>query len=390
MLPEDRGQFHNILEPQPTTTGTETTTTASPTPIHHTNSPPPHRFTKMSAKMAGLNAILRWTIEHGHKEDAPAGMPSYAESMSEERKAWLKEALENMSNYEDVIDIVAKRLQGLDEDGTTPLPMSDLDLVAAQESTLEEMLCVIDNIDFARDFGKIGGAEALLTLLDSPHAGLRWRSAEVVATVVQNNPACQQMMLEKNLLGTLMNLVESDLDATTRTKAFLGISSQVRGHPASLDLFLKKGGVDIMLQALERDDTGTFNGTLVRKVLFLIPGIVFMRPTFCNVGKSSGLLDQCLMYSMWGVVKPGKKNGERETKEGGDEGQDGREHAHGALRETALKAALSLASGTGGIEALDVKRKLVERRLRLNGLTGDEKMYVEDEMRLLGEVVSAK
>ena len=143
-----------------------------------------------------------------------------------------------------------------------------------------------------------------------------------------------------------------------------------------------------MLQALEREDNGTFNGTLVRKVLFLIPGIVFMRPTFCNVGKASGLLDQCLVYSMWGVVGP-EKNGERETKEGGDEGQD-MEHVHGALREAALKAALSLASGTGGIETLDVKRKLVERRLRLNGLTGDEKMYVEDEMRLLGEVVSAK
>jgi len=337
-----------------------------------------------SQKMANLNAILRWTIEHGYKEDAPPSMPSYAEEMSDERRAWLKQALEDMSNYEDVIDIVAKRLQGLDEDGTTPLPMSEADLVAAQESTLEEMLCVIDNIDFARDFGQIGGADALLSLLQSPHAGLRWRSAEVVATVVQNNPDCQTMMLERNVLETLMSVVESDDNLTARTKAFLAISSQIRGHPESLECFVQKGGVDIMLLALEwngeeEGEAATHSTTttqLIRKVLFLIPGIVFMRPTFCQLGKASGLLDQCLTYSLWGVPTNGTPNGEEENE-------------HGPLRESALKAAVCLAKGTGGISA-EFKRKLVERRLTLSTLEGDAKMYAEDEIRLLGELVQLK
>ena len=341
-----------------------------------------------SNKMANLNAILRWSIEHGHKEDAPKDAVSYAEEMSPERREWLKEAIEGMTNYEDVIDIVAKRLQGMEEDGVTPLQLSEADLVAAQETTLEEMLTVIDNIDFAKDFGQIGGADALLSLLQSPHAGLRWRSAEVVATVVQNNPACQAMMLERNILETLMNMVESDENPIARTKAFLGISSQVRAHPPSLESFLKKGGVDIMMQALdgaansERDEQ-MLNQALVKKVLFFIPAIVFMRPTFSNVGNASGLLERCIAFSLWGIPNEVEADGE-EGKEGKEEEDRG-----GLLRESALKAAVALATGSGGLTA-EAKQRLLERIVDLGKLEGEEKMYAEDELNLLKEVTKAK
>jgi hypothetical protein len=349
---------------------------------------PPAPPINMAGQMGNLNAILKWTIEHGHKEDAPANHPSYAKEMSEERKEWLKKAIEEMSKYEDVMNIVAQRLQGLDEDGVTPLPMTEAELIVAQETTLEEMLCVIDNIDFARDFGQIGGADALLSLLASPHAGLRWRSAEVVATVVQNNPDCQLMMLERNVLETLMDMVESDEDVTVRTKAFLAISSQIRGHQESLERFLKKGGVNIMIQLLENED-GERALPLIKKVLFLIPGIVFMRPSFATVGKESGLLDQCLTYCTWGVVvDEDDTNTMTESKES-QESQEERATKFAQLRESALKATLKLSLGTGGVEK-ECKRRFITRSVKLSQLEGDEKVYAEEEIRLLGEVAQAK
>ncbi len=43
------------------------------------------------------------------------------------------------------------------------------------------------------DLHKIGGLPVLLELLESPHASLRWRAAEVVATCVANNPPVQEV-----------------------------------------------------------------------------------------------------------------------------------------------------------------------------------------------------
>ena len=43
------------------------------------------------------------------------------------------------------------------------------------------------------DLHTIGGLPTLLNLLQDPHASVRWRAAEVVATCVQNNPPVQQV-----------------------------------------------------------------------------------------------------------------------------------------------------------------------------------------------------
>lgn len=330
-------------------------------------------------QMANLNAILRWTIEHGHKEDAPANARSYAKEMSQERRAWLQEALANMVDTTDVIDIVAKRLKGLDEDGETPLELSEEELVRAQEQTLEEMLVVVDNIDFARDFGQIGGAEALLSLLKSPHAGLRWRSAEVVATVVQNNPACQDMMLGFDILPVLSAMVESDADAVVRTKALLAIASQVRGHPASMDIFLGKlGGLSIMRQVLERN-RGSAKCAAARKILFLIPGILDLRPTFGRRALDAGLVETVFEYCFAGV----------------QEGNTGYEHS--PLRECALRASIAL-FGRGGIGGTganssrkEMKRRVVQRSVGLVQAELDEDLrgVAEEESSLLKSLAAA-
>ena len=51
-----------------------------------------------------------------------------------------------------------------------------------------------DAVYAAADLTTIGGLPTLLSLLQDPHASLRWRAAEVVATCVQNNPPVQQVI----------------------------------------------------------------------------------------------------------------------------------------------------------------------------------------------------
>ena len=66
----------------------------------------------------------------------------------------------------------------------------------------------------------IGGLVPLLSYLKNPHASLRARAAEVVSTIVQNNPKSQQLVMEANGLENFI----SDSDITVRTKALGAIS----------------------------------------------------------------------------------------------------------------------------------------------------------------------
>ena len=66
----------------------------------------------------------------------------------------------------------------------------------------------------------IGGLVPLLGYLKNPHASLRARAAEVVSTIVQNNPKSQQLVMEANGLENFI----SDSDITVRTKALGAIS----------------------------------------------------------------------------------------------------------------------------------------------------------------------
>jgi hypothetical protein len=60
--------------------------------------------------------------------------------------------------------------------------------IEEKEALLEELVEIVESIDYARDLHKIGGLPTLLALLQSPHAGLRSRAAEVVAACTQNHP----------------------------------------------------------------------------------------------------------------------------------------------------------------------------------------------------------
>ena len=60
--------------------------------------------------------------------------------------------------------------------------------------------------------------------LKNSHAGIRAKAAEVVSTIVQNNPKSQQLVMESNGLEPLLTNFKSDPSTNARTKALGAIS----------------------------------------------------------------------------------------------------------------------------------------------------------------------
>jgi hypothetical protein len=77
---------------------------------------------------------------------------------------------------------------------------------------------------FATDLNSIGGLVPLLGHLKSPLANIQAKAAEVVTTIVQNNPHSQQLVMEANGLEPLLSNFSSDPNVTAQTKALGAIS----------------------------------------------------------------------------------------------------------------------------------------------------------------------
>lgn len=77
---------------------------------------------------------------------------------------------------------------------------------------------------FETDLHSIGGLAPLLRYLRNSHANIRAKAADVVTTIVQNNPRSQQLVMEANGLEPLLSIFTSDPDVTVRTKALGAIS----------------------------------------------------------------------------------------------------------------------------------------------------------------------
>lgn len=90
-------------------------------------------------------------------------------------------------------------------------------------------------VNFYLDFHKIGGFCIFRPSLDSSHGSLRWRAAEIIAELTQNNPYCQERVLEAGLLPVLLSLVDTDDNQQVRIKALYALSCKLFLTPLVLN-----------------------------------------------------------------------------------------------------------------------------------------------------------
>lgn len=86
---------------------------------------------------------------------------------------------------------------------------------------LFELLILFFPLCCVLDLHSVGGLVPVIKYLRNSNAGIRAKAADVVTTVVQNNPTSQQLVMEASGFEPLLSNFRSDPDLTARTKALV-------------------------------------------------------------------------------------------------------------------------------------------------------------------------
>ncbi|KAE8099354.1 hypothetical protein FH972_017343 [Carpinus fangiana] len=211
--------------------------------------------------------LLKWSLAH-----TDGTRPT--RNLSEDDRKWFMEAMQAQSvdvikRMKEITLVMQTPEQVLEAQGVSPGDIEDM---------LDELQEHVESIDMANDLNSIGGLVPLLGHLKSPHANIRAKAAEVVTTIVQNNPHSQQLVMEANGLEPLLSNFSSDPDVTARTKALGAISSLIRHNKPGIAAFRLGNGY-----AALRDALGSENVRFQRKALNLIHYLLHENSSDCNV-----------------------------------------------------------------------------------------------------------
>ncbi|XP_020179504.1 uncharacterized protein [Aegilops tauschii subsp. strangulata] len=204
------------------------------------------------------NGLLKWSLAHGSDGTNPP------RALSEEDRKWFMEAMR--ANTIDVVGRMKEIAQVMKtpDDVLQSHGVNPENIEGTFSDMLDELQEHVESIDMANDLHSIGGLDPLLGYLKNSHAGIRAKAAEVVSTVVQNNPKSQQLVMESNGLEPLLTNFRSDPSTTARTKALGAISSLIRNNQSGLAAFRLGNGHAALKDALGSDDA-----RLQRKALHL-------------------------------------------------------------------------------------------------------------------------
>ncbi|GAQ81899.1 armadillo/beta-catenin-like repeat containing protein [Klebsormidium nitens] len=314
--------------------------------------------------------LLKWSMSQ------TAGSPSgQRRPVSEEDKKFFQDAMR-----ENTIDIVQRMReitmvmsmleQELKDQGVTTEDLIEM---------LEELQDLVGQIDYAngsdRNFQRAGRANSRrwdsyplsfyvyaqfpVFILVNPDPRLRAKAAEVVHTVVQNNPQSQQNVMDCKGMETLMHNAAQDEDPTSRAKALGAVGALIRNNRAGLAAFRHGDGYAALRDALSSDDP-----KLQRKALHLLRSILSETP-----GASEATGQPGLIWTLASLVR--------------SPDLDVRETALGALNDVAGRSEEDAkhVAGEAGL-----KDALTDRIDELTKLRGDDLAAVHDELQSIGDL----
>ena len=105
----------------------------------------------------------------------------------------------------------------------------------------------------------------VIAYLKSRHSSLKWRAAEIVGTVVQNDSKAQERALEVGTLPLLFEAFESGEDQV-RKKSIYAVSALVRHSSPATVAFFELGGLEV----IERGLHDPFADVQTKTVFFLL------------------------------------------------------------------------------------------------------------------------
>ncbi|KAL3536418.1 hypothetical protein ACH5RR_004879 [Cinchona calisaya] len=221
----------------------------------------------MAKQGPNWDGLLKWSLSH-------ADGTSPSRNLSEEDRRWFMEAMQSQTvdvikRMKEITLVMQTPEQVLESQGVTPQDIEDM---------LDELQEHVESIDMANDLHSIGGLDPLLKYLRNSHANVRAKAAEVVSTIVQNNPRSQQLVMEANALEPLIHNFTSDPDVTARTKALGAISSLIRHNKPGIAAFRLANGYAALRDALSFESV-----RFQRKALNLIHYLLHENRSDCYV-----------------------------------------------------------------------------------------------------------
>eukprot|EP00053_Salpingoeca_punica_P006824 m.63730 g.63730 ORF g.63730 m.63730 type:complete len:326 (+) comp13874_c0_seq3:80-1057(+) len=221
-----------------------------------------------------LQALMRWSMMQGDGTEQSA--EATLQQMGPERLEWLREALASLSV--DIVEVVMKNVKELEAEDAAD------DAADKKTAALTSLTEIAEDMDNARDLFALGAFTPIVKALSSQHAGVKAHAAEAVATIVQNNPTCQQLASDAGVLDPVLALLTSssssantdvnDSAAQCQLKAVRDISCLTRGHDSLRAQFLAASGID-RLGSLLQHATGP---QIVVKVVFLLCNLIQEQP----------------------------------------------------------------------------------------------------------------
>ncbi|CAM0872489.1 unnamed protein product [Alopecurus aequalis] len=214
--------------------------------------------------------LLKWSLSY-----IDGARPSRA--ISEEERRWLAEAVESQRHMaEDVVSrlreialLMSTPLSVLEAQGITPDDIEDL---------LAELQVHVESIDIANDLHSVGGLVPVIRYLRNSNARIRAKAADVVTTVVQNNPTSQQLVMEASGFEPLVSNFTSDPDLTARIKALGALSSLIRNNKPGVAAFRLANGYAGLRDALNSE-----SARFQRKALSLTHYLLSENHSDCSV-----------------------------------------------------------------------------------------------------------
>ncbi|CAD5186162.1 unnamed protein product [Musa acuminata subsp. malaccensis] len=228
------------------------------------------------------DGLLKWSLAHADGTRPPRNLRYYYTdpfALEEDRK-WFMEAMQAQT-----VDVV-KRMKEITSVMKTPEDVLEAQGVKPEDivEMLDELQEHVESIDMANDLHSIGGLVPLLGYLKNSDSGIRAKAADVVTTIVQNNPRSQQLVMEASGLEPLMSNFTLDPDLAVRTKALGAISSLIRNNKAGIAAFRLANGYAGLRDALSSD-----NVRFQRKALNLIQYLLKENNLDCNIVTELGL-----------------------------------------------------------------------------------------------------
>ncbi len=155
-------------------------------------------------------------------------------------------------------------------------------------TALDNFEMLIEQIDNANNITSMQMWQPIIGLLSASEPEIQTAAAWIVGTAVQNNDKAQMAVLEYQVVGGLLDLLQSRGEEV-RAKAMYALSGLLKHNPAAMHQFDQLNGWKVLRSALVDPNIGVRRKTafLINALLFQDPNPFDSSPSAASTGRST-------------------------------------------------------------------------------------------------------